>query len=197
MTSPTADAPDTGPLRAADLQLRGAAGAIRSRVYWPRAIVPAAALVPPGLLVWFPDPGTDAPASGRDAFVRALCSPAGMVVVVVGPGPRPDQAAGDAVEATAWIADHARELGADAHRLAVGGEGAGVVLATLVARRAAEEGWPPIGHRLLVRPGDSPAAAAAVLRAALAGRVGRAVPGGPPGAGGAAGAGGSLGEVAP
>jgi acetyl esterase len=157
MTSPV---PDVGPLRAADLQLRGADGPLRSRVYWPRAAPPA-----PPLLVWFPD--VVAPVADRDAFVRALCSPAGLVVVSVGYRPPPEHAVADAAGATAWAADHAAELEAAPGRLAVGGTGAGAVLARFVADRADAEGWPPIAHLLLPGRDVTPAAAAAELRAAL------------------------------
>ena len=167
MTSPAAD-PE--PLRAADLQLRGTAGPLRSRVYWPRASSRTSPGTPaPAVLVWFPD--VVAPVPDGDAFVRALCSPAGLVVVSVGYRPPPEHAVADAAGATAWVADHAAELEADAGRLVVGGTGAGAALARFVADRAAAEGWPPIAHVLLPHAGTTPAAAVAELRAALAGPV--------------------------
>jgi acetyl esterase len=53
---------------------------------------------------------------------------------------------------TQWIAAHAAELGADAARLAVGGDSAGGNLAAVVAQWAAAEGGLRLRHQLLVYP---------------------------------------------
>jgi acetyl esterase len=51
-----------------------------------------------------------------------------------------------------WVAAHAAELGADATRLAVGGDSSGGNLAAAVALRARDLGDPAIAHQLLVYP---------------------------------------------
>ena len=65
----------------------------------------------------------------------------------------------EAHAAVSWAADHAAELGADAARIAVVGDGAGAALAERVAELAADEGWPPLRHVALIWPHDDPAAA--------------------------------------
>jgi acetyl esterase/lipase len=157
-------------LRVADVQLRGRAGPLRARAYWP---APASSPTPSGappLLVLFPRPtGT----GGRaEALGRGLCSRAGAVVLAVGyrpPSPGSLAAAlEDATTATHWAADHAAELGAAPGRLAVAGEGVGADLAATVARHARDEGWPPIVRQVLVRARLGAATLAATSLAGVA-----------------------------
>ncbi|HJQ42639.1 MAG TPA: alpha/beta hydrolase [Jatrophihabitantaceae bacterium] len=63
------------------------------------------------------------------------------------PGP-----AEDCYDATTWIADHADELGADRHRLAVMGDSAGGNLAAVVTLMARDRGAPDIALQLLIYP---------------------------------------------
>jgi acetyl esterase len=58
----------------------------------------------------------------------------------------------DARAAVHWTAEHAEGLGADASRLAVGGDSAGGNLTAVVAQMARDEGGPPIAFQLLVYP---------------------------------------------
>jgi acetyl esterase len=121
-------------------RLRGLAGPQPARTYWPAATTP----VP--LLVFLPAGGIEA----ADPLCRAVCSGAGLVVLCVSYR-RPAWPAGrsDAVLATEWAADHARELGADPGRLLVAGDGTGAALAAAVAAHARERGWPPLAHLAL------------------------------------------------
>jgi len=57
----------------------------------------------------------------------------------------------DAWAALTWVADHASEIGADAHRLAVGGDSAGGLLAAWVAQKAAKTG-PKLRLQVLLYP---------------------------------------------
>ena len=56
------------------------------------------------------------------------------------------------LQVTAWLADHATELGIDPQRLAVGGDSAGGNLATVVALLARDRGGPHVAFQLLVYP---------------------------------------------
>jgi acetyl esterase len=67
-------------------------------------------------------------------------------------------AADDATAAYRWAVAHADRLGADPHRIAVGGDSAGGNLAAVVAldvrdaRRAGEDTLPPVAFQLLLYP---------------------------------------------
>jgi len=58
----------------------------------------------------------------------------------------------DAWAALQWVAEHARELGADPARLGVAGDSAGAVLATVMTLMAREHAGPHIGFQALVYP---------------------------------------------
>jgi acetyl esterase/lipase len=58
----------------------------------------------------------------------------------------------DAIAATKWIADNARQLGIDASRLSVGGDSAGGNLATVVAIAARDGNGPAIAGQVLIYP---------------------------------------------
>lgn len=91
-----------------------------------------------------------------DAFCRALANASGCAVLSVAyrlaPEHRYPAAVDDAYAATAWAAEHARELGIDPARLAVGGSSAGGNLAAVVALRARDRRGPRIAVQLLHVP---------------------------------------------
>jgi len=91
-----------------------------------------------------------------DAFCRALANASGCAVVSVeyrlAPEHRYPAAADDAYAATKWCADHARGLGADPDRLAVGGSSAGGNLAAVTALFARERGGPRLALQWLHVP---------------------------------------------
>jgi acetyl esterase len=92
----------------------------------------------------------------HDGICRALANRAGCVVISVDYRRAPEHpfpaAPDDCYAATAWVAEHARSLGADAARLAVGGDSAGGNLAAAVALMARDRGGPPLRYQLLVYP---------------------------------------------
>jgi acetyl esterase len=65
------------------------------------------------------------------------------------PAPQPFE---DCYAATAWLAAHGAEIGADTSRLAIGGDSAGGGLAAGVALKARDAGGPAIAHQMLVYP---------------------------------------------
>jgi poly(3-hydroxybutyrate) depolymerase len=112
--------------RVAGLRLRGVSGSVQ--VAWPPATTGA-----PELLVFLPD-------DGRQDAGRGLSARSGAVVL----WPSDRVTFDEAVAMVEWAADHAGELGADARRLLIAGEGAGAGLAAAVAAHARHQGWPDL-----------------------------------------------------
>ena len=130
--------PDRSAVRlVADTRLRGLTGPLPARTYWP-----AQALDPP-MLVFLPAGGIE----DADPLCRAVCTAAEVVLLSVAyRRPLWPDGRSDALLATEWAADHARELGADPDRLLLAGEGSGAELAAAVTAHARERGWPPVVH---------------------------------------------------
>ncbi len=80
----------------------------------------------------------------HDDLCRQLCREGGLHVLSVeyrlAPEHKAPAGSDDAFTAFRWALDHAAEMGADAGRVAVGGDSAGGNLAALVALRARDEG---------------------------------------------------------
>lgn len=134
-----------------DRAVPGPAGDIPVRVY--RAVEGDS--LP--LLVWYHGGGwVIGDLDTADVTCRELAARAGCVLVSVdyrlAPEHRFPAAHDDCYAATVWAAAHAAELGADAGKLAVGGDSAGGNLAAVVSLRARDEGGPPIRFQLLVYP---------------------------------------------
>jgi acetyl esterase len=91
-----------------------------------------------------------------DAICRALTNAAGIVTISLEYRLAPEHPFPAAVEdcyaGLAWVAEHARELGVDAARLAVGGDSAGGNLAAALTLLSRDEGGPAVRHQLLVYP---------------------------------------------
>jgi acetyl esterase len=124
------------------------------RVYRP-AGVPDATRLP--ALVYFHGGGwVIGDLETHDTLCRQLTAEAGITVVSVDYRLAPEHkfpaAADDAWTATTWVAAHAAEIGADASKLAVGGDSAGGNLAAVVALRARDAGAPKISLQVLLYP---------------------------------------------
>ena len=80
----------------------------------------------------------------HDDLCRQICREGGLHVLSVeyrlAPEHKAPAGSDDAFTAFRWALDHAAEMGADAGRVAVGGDSAGGNLAALVALRARDEG---------------------------------------------------------
>jgi acetyl esterase len=91
-----------------------------------------------------------------DRPCRQLASAAGAIVVSVdyrlAPEHRYPAAFDDCYAATAWVAEHAAELGGDPAKLAVAGDSAGGNLAAAVALAARDRTGPNLGAQLLIYP---------------------------------------------
>lgn len=91
-----------------------------------------------------------------DSQCRLLCQGVGCIVVSVDYRMAPEAvfpaAADDCYAATCWVADNARQIGGDPHRIAVGGDSAGGNLAAVVALMARDRSGPAISFQLLVYP---------------------------------------------
>jgi hypothetical protein len=124
--------------RVARLRLRGVSGSVQ--VAWPPATTGA-----PGLLVFLPDDGSQDAGRGLSPdppMIGGSGLSARSGAVVLWPSGR--VTFDEAVATVEWAADHAGELGADARRLLIAGEGAGAGLAAAVAAHARHQGWPAL-----------------------------------------------------
>jgi len=125
--------------RRAELQLRGRAGTLQGRVYWPGSSLARQARL---LVFWT--------VAGDGSWCRELSASAGLVVLAVTCGRSYPADLDDAVTAAEWAAENAARLGADAGELLVGGAGPGGTLAAAVALHARAARWPAFSRQVLV-----------------------------------------------
>ena len=139
-----------------DILVPGPAGALPVRIYHPS----------PGnklpLVVYFHGGGwVIGDLEIVDKPCRALANASGCIVASVNyrispetkfPGP-----AEDCYAATRWLAEHAKDVGANGRFLAVAGDSAGGNLAAVVSLMARDRGGPAISYQLLIYPVTAPA----------------------------------------
>ena len=133
-----------------DIHLPGPGGEIPARLYRPNAQGPLP------VLVYFHGGGwVVGSLNSHDGVTRFLANHARCVVISVdyrlAPEHRFPAAVEDAWAATAWVHEHAGEIGGDANRLAVGGDSSGGDLAAVVARHARDRGL-QLALQMLVYP---------------------------------------------
>lgn len=155
-TAPALDAKFEEVARLEQIRIPGPAGEIRVNLYAPQA--KAAGRLP--LLVYFHGGGfVVGSLESYDKLCRVLANRAGCLVASVdyrlAPEHRFPAAPDDCLAALRWLAGHAAEIGADAARIAVGGDSAGGNLAAVTALRA-REGGPRLALQLLVYPCAGP-----------------------------------------
>ncbi|CAA9227868.1 MAG: Esterase/lipase [uncultured Acidimicrobiales bacterium] len=134
-----------------DRSIPGPAGDLPIRVYTPLGEGPF------GVIVFFHGGGfTIGSLDSHDPIGRRLAAETPAVVVSVDYRLAPEHpfpaATDDAYAATAWVSEHAEELGADRNRLAVAGDSAGGNLAAVTAIEARDRSSFPIAFQLLVYP---------------------------------------------
>ncbi|MGE2713128.1 alpha/beta hydrolase [Mycolicibacterium litorale] len=96
----------------------------------------------------------------HDGLCRDIANRLGAIVVSVGYRLAPEHAwptaAEDVYAVTRWVSDNCAALGADAGRIAVGGDSAGGNLAAVTALMARDRGGPALVAQLLVYPMITP-----------------------------------------
>lgn len=135
-----------------DLDAQGRNGAIPLRLYRDGDDTAAR-----GCLVYFHGGGwVIGDRDTHDVVCRQIAQRSRAVVISVdyrlGPEHKFPAAVEDALDATAWVAKHADDLGIDAKRLAVGGDSAGGNLAAAVAIDSRDNAGPAIAMQALVYP---------------------------------------------
>ena len=134
-----------------DRTIPGPAGELLVRVYRPES----ADLLP--ALVYFHGGGwVIGDIESHDPICRTLANSANCVVVSVdyrlAPEAKFPAAADDAYAAASFVSANAAEFGADASRIAVGGDSAGGNLAAVTSLMARDRGGPELMFQLLIYP---------------------------------------------
>ena len=137
--------------RVNDRMIPGPAGNIPVRIYVPQE----GRGLP--IFVFFHGGGFVAGSlDSHDTPLRAVANRCGCIVVSVdyrlAPASPYPAAPDDAYAATRWLSEHAAEIGGDARRIAVGGDGAGGNLAAVVALMARDRGGPHLTYQVLLYP---------------------------------------------
>ena len=150
--SEAAGGPKLPMARVEDLELPGPGGPIPMRFY-----VPLGAVEPMPLLVYYHGGGwVIGDLDTHDGVARFLAANAGVLVLSVGYRLAPEHpfpaATEDALAAFQWGSEQAVGLGADARRIAVGGDSAGGNLAAVVSVLARDAGGPDPAMQLLIYP---------------------------------------------
>ena len=145
-------APPAAIARVAERVIDGPGGRMRLRVYRPEGAGPF-----PVLVFYHGSGFVLCSLDTHDGMCRNLCAGAGCVVVSVDYRLAPEHKfpAGpdDCLAATRWTAAHAREVGGDPARIAIGGDSAGGNMAAVVALRLRDEGGgPAVRGQLLIYP---------------------------------------------
>ncbi len=137
-----------------EIEIEGADGPLRARHYQP---LQSSAAEKPPLLVFFHGGGfVIGDLDTHDEPCRLLCRHARVQVLSVDYRLAPEHpfpaAVRDALAAFRWAVRHAPQLGADAERVAVGGDSAGGNLSAVTAQLAARDGDPSPALQLLIYP---------------------------------------------
>ncbi|WP_315833681.1 alpha/beta hydrolase [Bradyrhizobium prioriisuperbiae] len=147
--------PDPPPVASVEtLAIPGPDGSIPARLYKPQTLRQSGGQSP--CLVFFHGGGwVIGNLDSHDVACRTLANEGQLLVISVDYRLAPEHkfpaAADDAIAATNWIADNAKQLGIDTTQLFVGGDSAGGNLAAIVAITAREAG-PKLAGQVLIYP---------------------------------------------
>jgi acetyl esterase len=130
-------------------------GALPARIYTPGKLRKTNGLAP--CLVFFHGGGwVIGNLDSHDVVCRMLAHEGELIVISVDYRLAPEHkfpaAADDAITATKWVADNAKQLGIDADHLLVGGDSAGGNLAAVVALAARDGDGPKLAGQVLIYP---------------------------------------------
>jgi acetyl esterase len=142
-------------LSVAALTIPSPTGSIPARIYTPKTLRKAGGLAP--ARVFFHGGGwVIGDLDSHDVVCRKFAHEGELLVISVDYRLAPEHkfpaAVDDAIAATKWIAENAKQLGIDAARLTVGGDSAGGNLAAVVALAARDGGGPQIAGQVLIYP---------------------------------------------
>ena len=130
-------------------------GPIPARIYTPTRLRKVNGLAP-GLVFFHGGGWVIGDLDSHDVVCRKLADEGELMVVSVDYRLAPEHkfpaAVDDAIAATKWTAENARQLGIDAARLMVGGDSAGGNLAAVVAISARDGNGPDIAGQVLIYP---------------------------------------------
>ena len=134
-------------------EVPGPAGPLAIRVYTP----PDASRVPlPGLVYLHGGGFVCGDLDAYDALCRTLCEETGCRLIAVDYRLAPEHpfpaALQDALAATFWIVDHAKELDLDPKRIAIAGDSAGATLTAVICQTAAQSHPGALALQLLLCP---------------------------------------------
>jgi acetyl esterase len=144
--------------RSTDRLIPGPGSELPIRIYQPREAKPDERFP---VLIWYHGGGfVIGNLDTHDSACRLLATQADCMVVAVDYRLAPEfkfpAGVEDCMATLRWVSQHAREIGADAERIAVGGDSAGANLATVAAILARDEGYPKVVFQLLVYPCVAP-----------------------------------------
>ncbi|MET0700860.1 MAG: alpha/beta hydrolase [Mycobacterium sp.] len=133
-----------------DREIDGPGGPLPIRIYRPHRTEGAAVVFCHGGGFVFCD------IDSHDSFCRAMANHTAAAVISVGYRLAPEHPAPAAVEdafaALTWAVEHATDLGADPHRIAIAGDSAGGNLAAATALLCRERGGPMPAAQVLLYP---------------------------------------------
>ncbi|MDO8295351.1 MAG: alpha/beta hydrolase [Caulobacter sp.] len=135
-----------------DIEVAGAAGPLKARLYAPRR----APATTPGLVYFHGGGFVIGNLDTHDDFLRRLCKASGVRVLSIDYRLAPEHpfpaAHDDALAATRWAFDHAAEIGFDPARIAVGGDSAGGNLSACLGLEMRDDPARKLAFQLLLYP---------------------------------------------